>query len=303
MAPGQTQLDIVAARAAINLINQVNIRTAEVDEIKLLLEPLFTGYLVSAPVLNPGVPLFRARIVASQPAHRHELLYPPPEYARLNRANRPGHPLLYCSSSRDATFAELRPVQGDMLVLSEWRTTAPLLVNHIGFSKSNFEALGSVRNGPYWSDVGEGQSAENAEVAGTLATLFSAPVGSAESERYKVTAAVAEKLLNSEMFNGLLYPSIATKANCDNLAIKPPFVDASVEFVRAECAQIQAVDAHDWKVEFIDSAGALGEDGRILWRGRPGQWVLRGEGATLTLTAENGRWVARDRSGEIVEPE
>ena len=56
-------------------------------------------------------------------------------------------------------------------------------------------------------------------------------------------------------------------------------------------------------VDILDSAARASDDGRLQWTGRPRKWELKNQGDRLSFTVEQGEWVARDQSGNIVEPE
>lgn len=120
---------------------------------------------------------------------------------------------------------------------------------------------------------------------------------------YKLSVAIAEKLFSDDMFDGLLYPTVQMQANADNLAIKPRYADSHLKFLKAEFARINAVREIALDIDVLDTAVELEADGKIVWRGRRDQWVLREQGDQLTLSVENGRWVARDNIGRIVDPE
>ena len=62
-------------------------------------------------------------------------------------------------------------------------------------------------------------------------------------------------------------------------------------------------DASGFKVTILGFADTFEEDGDIQWKGRHPHWVMREKGQVLHLAVENGRWVARNVDGEIVEPE
>jgi hypothetical protein len=95
------------------------------------------------------------------------------------------------------------------------------------------------------------------------------------------------------------------RANADNLAIKLGYAREHLQFERAEYVRIDRFRDTDFAFDItvLDTATELSADGRICWRGRLDQWTIREPFGQLTFTVENGQWVARDRSGRIVEPE
>ena len=301
--PNSLKLELDAARAAIAKVRELNLEQASIDELKEALIPVFRGYRVTAPRFQPGLEIFRARRL-EKPVLVRELLHPPEGVAPLGRANREGASVLYCCTAREPSFFELAPSVGDILVFSKWVTTAPLLVNHVGYTSQAFERLGSGRRQASWSNRPvEDHGEANGEIATFLADTFAQRIPANERYRYKLSVAIAEKLYAADLFDALLYPSIAMRANSDNLAVKPGYADTNLRFLRAEFAKIDAVRDLELDITVLDTAVAVDADGRIQWRGRLDQWVLRNKGDQLTMSVENGRWVGRDTAGHIVGPE
>lgn len=301
--PPPFKLDLSAARSAIAAVRSLDLRSVSIEEIKDLLTPVFRGYRVSAPRFVPGVRLFRVRS-CQKPTNIRELSYPPAQVVGLGRVNRPGSPVLYCCTSREAPFFEARPPVGTTVAITRWETTASLLVNQVGYTRRTFDTLGSARQqagwGPEPADVSAGEG--NEEIAEFLAELFTQQVAKGDEHTYKLTVAVAEKLFMDDLFDGLLYPTVPMRANADNFALKPRYADKHLRFLKAEFARIDAERDFAYDITVLDTATELGDDGSIRWRGRLDQWVLRNQGDQLTFTAENGKWVARDARGKIVEP-
>jgi hypothetical protein len=305
MKPGPSQgLDFIAASRAIALIKALDLRITEIEEIKELLTPVFRGYVVEAPRFEPGIDLFRLQI-CDRPNNISRMLYPPPAITGIGRANRPGEPVLYCSTARQAPFFESKPTEGQTVVIVHWATTAPLQVNHVGYCSNAFNTLGSNRSNAGWGPrpAAVPGSEANHIISEFLANTFTKIVPNGSEHDYKLSVAIAEKMFADDFFNGLLYPAIAMKANADNFAIKPRFANSQLRFIKAEFARIDAVRDFSYDITVLDTATELSSDGSIQWKGRLDQWVMRNPGEQLTFTAEDGVWVARDGSGNIVEPE
>lgn len=302
--PGSFNLEIEGARARIAAIRRIDLQTVSIEEIKEALIPVFRGYAVTAPRFEPGLEVFRARLMG-KPQALHELHHPPVGIAPLGRVNREGVSVLYCATARDATFFELAPKVGDTLAIAKWATKAPLLVNHVGYTRGVFDELGSGRGHAAWGNrpVENPGGAGNDEMNAFLAESFAQRIPMSERYRYKLTVAIAEKLFADDLFDGLIYPIIAMRGNADNVAIKPRYADSNLKFLRAEFAKIDAVRGLALDITVLDTAVAADSNGKIQWRGRVDQWVLRNQGDELTMSVENGRWVARDANGNTVEPE
>ena len=299
-----SRLDIRAARDAIAAIGALDLTTATIEQVKELLGPVLIGHVVKAPRFVPGLRLFRIRC-CERPINIRGLLYPPAANTPLGRANRPGGPVLYCSTAREPPFYEAQPTAGTTVTMARWVTTAPLLANHVGYTASALRKMGSGRTVAGWGDrpveVPGGEVGQ--EVAEYLASEFTRRLRRGEHHFYKVTAAVAEALFADDLLDGLLYPAVAMLGKADNFALKTQFADRHLRFLKAEIIRVDAVREFAFDVKVLDTATELAENGDIRWKGRLDRWVLSKQGDMLTFTAENGEWVARDQQGNIVLPE
>ena len=305
--PALPVLNPEAVRAAIGAIRGLDLRGSSIEEISELLTPMFRGYKAIAPKFQPGLRLFRTRI-CDKPLHISELSYPPAPLTPLGRVNRPGSPILYCCTSRSAPFFESRPEIGQTVAIVWWITTAPLHVNHVGYTASVFQTLGSNREQAGWGPEPARVPGEdiNVQVAEFLAETFTRAVPKGSEYLYKLSVAIAEKLFLDDMFDGLLYPTVQMRANADNFALKPRYADSHLQFLKAEFARINGIDAvreFTFGIDVLDTATELTPEGTIVWKGHGDQWTLQSQGEELYLKVEDGGWVARDSTGRLVDPD
>lgn len=88
------------------------------------------------------------------------------------------------------------------------------------------------------------------------------------------------------------------------LSIRPSFVDNRFTIDQVEYIHIDDHPAdYEYKVAILDFANTFGADGTIEWKGGKPQWQLKQKGEMLTFTVEDGQWLARNSSGEIVLPD
>jgi hypothetical protein len=134
---------------------------------------------------------------------------------------------------------------------------------------------------------------------------------------HKMSVAISDKLLGNinlenqftntpkiNKFTGILYPALAMKGNSDNLVLLPDFADKYLELKKVEYIRIDdVIDNAKYKVTLIDFADTFSSEGLIEWKGGLPQWRLSKEGESLIVSVENGKWVARNDRGEIVEPD
>ena len=302
----------------IHEFQDLDYNTIEVDSIKGLLKPLLSGHFaVSSPIIPLNHKFYRGVKRKEKPQNICELTYPPPANVKsFQRANRPGESMFYCSTSRNTPAYELSLVQGDYVAISRWRNSKRMVFNNVGYTQEIFVDKGADRICPNWGDEKDPPSwatLENQIVTRFLAKEFTKIVPIGKEVHYKTSVAIAEELTQRDItfpngkkikFAGLLYPTIAMRANDDNLAVKPEFVDLHFKLDQVEYLR---VDTHPdteyvYNVTILDFANTFSPDGTILWKGRRSQWQLR-PGERLNLKIENGCMVARNSAGEIVDPE
>ena len=299
------QPDIEEVQHTIQELRALNLASTEIELVKERLGAIIPGYILNAPIIPKDTILYRGVEWRDKPRKTVDLTYPPSKYVKnLHRAGRAGKSLFYCSMSREAPFFELGVVPGAKETVSHWQTTAPIVVNNVGYHNEVFGSLSSNRDCPSW---GKGTEYEKLEKTTALikqffATEFAKIVPSRQEYLYKVSIAIAELHFSNDMFGGLLYPSMAMRANADNLAFKPECVDNHLSVRKVEYIRVDETDASGFMVTILDFADTFDEDGGIQWKGRHPHWVMREKGQVLHLAVENGRWVARNEKGEIVEP-
>jgi hypothetical protein len=296
--------DVAAAIAA---IQSLDLTAASIDDLKSRLTPIFKGHRLTAPIFQPGLKLYRGREVGAIKRTSLDALGLPPSrlVTRDQRCNRAGQSMFYCSSAMSAPFFELHAEVGQHLVISTWETTDSLTVNHIGYVPHTFEQLKSNRACPTWG--GERTEAAERDPSNRmrsefLSQIFTRDVRFGEERLYKLSIAVSEKMIGSDLFGGLIYPTIAMRANVDNVALKPTFVARALRFLKVKYVRVTAKRDLQYDLDLLDSASAIGTDGTIIWRGRPGQWVIQ-PWQGLRFSVEDGAWIARDASGRIVDAE
>lgn len=301
------QASLTDLRQYIERIRSIELRTSTIDEITQLLEPVLDGWVVGVPQFAPGAMLFRARqLEAGQAPFRNltDVSYSPPALATAQRANREHDPLFYCAAGRDALFYELRARVGTRLVLTHYKTTAILTVNRIGFTPETFARLNAQRAVPEYGRLRLDQYDNRDQLVNAfLSEVFCQQVSDSEKWRYKISIAIAERLLCSDFLQGLLYPAVPMCGNMDNFALKPDYADRHLQPEFAETLWVTRVDEASITCEKEDEARSFSGDGTINWLGRKGEWQLRNEGEELILEAINGHWVARDIAGRIIDPE
>ena len=294
-------------RSSIKNIQNLDLLTVNIDIIKEHIGLLSNAYIVGSPIIAKRSKLFRGVIWDEKPKNVAQVSYPPKDSVKnLHRAGRKGESLFYCSTAREAPFWELGVKAGDSLVISHWETREPLVVNNVGYHSDVFSNLNSDRTCPNWwhnNELVESLSA-NELIKAFFSQEFAKKIIDGQEHLYKISIAIAEHHFQQNIFSGLLYPTLAMKANADNLVLKPEVVDSYLKLTKVEYILVEEVfeNAH-FNVKILDFANSFDSNGLIQWKGRLPQWVLREKGEILKFSVENNQWVARNEIGEILEPE
>ena len=294
-------------RSSIKSIQNLDLITVSIDIIKEHIGLLSKGYKQSSPIIPKNSKLFRGVVWTEKPKNIAHVSYPPKNSVKnLHRAGRKGESLFYCSTAREAPFWELGAKAGDSLVISHWEIKEPLIVNNVGYHSDVFSNLNSGRTCPNWrhhDDALESLSA-NELIKAFFSKEFAKKIADGQEHLYKISIAIAEHHFQQNIFSGLLYPTLAMKANSDNLVLKPEVVDNYLELNKVEYVLVEEVFENEkFNIKILDFANSFDSKGFIQWKGRLPHWVLREKGEILKLSVENNQWVARNKRGEIVEPE
>lgn len=236
--------DISQIHASIDNIQNLDLLTVNIDIIKERIGLLSNGYIQTTPIIPKGSRLFRGVVWNEKPKNTEQVSYPPKDSVRnLHRAGRKGESLFYCSTARESPFWELGVKAGDSLVISYWETKEPLLVNNVGYHSDVFSDLNSDRTCPNLGDDSEPLEilSANELIKAFFSQEFAKKILDGQEYLYKISIAIAEQHFQQNIFAGLLYPTLAMKANADNLVLKPEVVDSYLKLTRVEYILVEKV--------------------------------------------------------------
>jgi len=293
-------------RNAISRLEEMDLSQISKEDLRKVLSNLMLGYKVQAPQFESGLDIFRA-IICDKPDTVGKCSYPPTRYVKARgRANDANQSVFYGSNFRGVPLFELRCKPGDKIALSHWRTTQPLVLNHIGFTEETEEKLGSKRSLPEIYDfVKKTNNFDdlNEMVHEYLGFMFSKPLdGEDEQAYYNLTSTISDMMMQSEHINGLMFPTNQMFGNAENIILKPEYVDKFMEFVSVEYIEITSSEGATYEINSLDSA-TREESGILQWSGRPLQWTLDQAGALYKFEYQaSGIWVAKDLEGNILNP-
>lgn len=218
---------------------------------------------ICCPNLLPGTKLFRSRIYDKPIENVSELAPPPTETIRQNgRLNLSGQRVGYFSFSHRTAIYEVNPTVGDVLYLTNWGLNKEIYISHIGYAKKQFDEWGAKKSHQRYKwvldtlELNE-QDVNKYNILSDIVTGDCAP--------YLKSNAVGKVLMSGDLHAGLVYPSIATKANADNIALKETFLD-SVSLNWIEAMRITKIDDQEVSYTRIKWSDTWDNKGFISWK-------------------------------------
>jgi hypothetical protein len=281
----------------------IDLKTAKIEELLDRLTPLFTGLQIRAPVIKAGTKLIRARKLNKGECIENIVdvgIPPPSKIVRPSRLNDIGEQVGYFSISHRSVYFEVHPKVGDIIILSRWITKSDMIFLHVGYQSDIFSSIASSRTGAEydWAPETRQISKHNQEVYDFLSSELTKIVPDEKEWEYKTTIAIGRKFFGNGPHDGLLYPSIAMKANADNMAIKKESL-SKLRLYAIEKNQITEINGMQINYERIDSSTTWDEDGKIHWNGRGICWEV-GPKQMVQAKVEDDEWVLyNDRGNEI----
>jgi len=228
--------------------------------------------------------------MSDRPSNVSEIGVPPKEYSQKNqRCNRAGQPMFYCSDHPSAPLAEVGVKVGDRVVISQWITTKPLLVMQVGYSQETFDKLGIRKpRAPEWMNVPDtiprGGEESHREVNSYLSDLFTERVPDGDEHLYVPSIAIAEAILSYDPMDhlglfpedpdmkaeGIIYPTVALRASCENLALRAEFAHEALLLEAADFVEVVDIDPQSlFKCKYLGSVTAWRHPGLLLWGNVP----------------------------------
>ncbi len=257
-------------------------------------------YEVTTFRFNPGLLLFRGIKYSEKPKFLHDIIYPPKDQAKINRASEKGEQMFYASTVKKAVVYELNIKSGDRLIISTWRTNNILLFNNVGYTKANLENLGANKVTPF-ND--EGENEVNKLIADYLALSFCQNISEEDEHLYKLTIAIARIHLhdvNDNRFAGLYYPTVRLNGDEENFAIDKNVVDHGLlDFEGIQFIEIIDRIYNRYKYSILDIAEDI-TDYNINWKNLSNHWTVYDDSEDLYFIEEGGNIFAYNQDGDKI---
>jgi hypothetical protein len=285
----------------IRALRAISLETADINLIEQKLRRLLVGFVTVTAKTNEKQEIFRGRRIDIKPIKVSELGAPPKDTVKnFQRANYPFKPMFYCSTSVGAVLSELHGRSNELIAVGKWKIDRPFYLNQAGFHESVFEKYATSRdNFPPFAFARSGPTNHPSYrlIEGFLATEFCCEVNEGQEWSYKISAAVATSLMDFDDqpyksdqigFHGIVYPSLAARANSENLALRPKIVAECMSLVEADIISIVGIaDDGRYLIQKQDTANKFSTDGTIEWNGSPQSSSIFKDEDRATMTSEN----------------
>lgn len=209
--------------------------------------------------------------------------------------------MFYGSVGSAATVMEVMPKLGDKMAISQWRVTSQVSLASFGYSSRAFHRMNSDRwPKVWWAEWREGdpllaKSEGNRVVHEFLCQQFTRKVEEGQEWKYKISIAIAESYLNAPrepeqegdpfLPKGVLFPSVASDASADNIALLPEVADSALKLVEVHYVEVMAMkhEPASYTLRGIDYADSVSPDGQLHWRGNFPSHRVPGMGLQVVL--------------------
>ncbi len=289
-------INLSEARQLIQQLNRLDLDRASYVHVQKVIQQLFVGIPIHGKTPHRDSRIYRGVKYRDKPETVRQLSYPPGDRViNFQRCNPPNAPMFYCSPDPAAVFYELNVQPGDRLYVSKWSIVDDFIILQIA------------------PNVDDNSVNHRRDLIVTFfETRFSQPIHETYSSQYKITAAIAEHLSRGNIMNGentnfkgveigaLSYPSVSHPARSENIAIRPAIADRCLRLDYVEEMLVDEVIGKTIRYTRTNFASTFPE-GNIAWKDTIIHWKVPPH-SRVTVTAEQDGWVARDESGNIVNP-
>lgn len=249
-----------------SLLDKLNGYEKDIDELKSIIGELNSNYELTLYGFGQEMLIMRGRWFSEDyiPLNQKELSYPPPNLVTSNnRANRAGTSMFYAASDFKTMFEEITPPHGSFIYVSYWWIKNPMYVVPIGYTSEVIKLLGSnmvvntfISDERYHSKVSkdyrtayyyreftrqniiDNKRGYNLSIA--IAEHFFTPaiLDASKNNSIYQNVYLDELGRTSKVADAIIYPTVRNNGNGNNLAIRPEFVESSLELKRVDCFKL-----------------------------------------------------------------
>lgn len=250
--------DADAARAQIKAIDELDLTSASLAELKRRISALFNNVTIVAPSLDIGTKVFSI-FVGPKPLRLEQISSSASGPLDLE----PGA-VLYCGLAKHLAFFQHSPVAtaGQEISFVEWEVVKPIPLNRLGFSDRGFKKLGFERKA---NPPGTPQDVESAFVVDYLSEKFLliAAEDKATSPENKLKVAITQAFL--EPCGSVIFPAMCVKGSSDFFAINPDYVTTHLRFCRVEYIRIEEVEGESASTKALNLCWQANSKGDLEW--------------------------------------
>ena len=256
------------------------------EELQGRIGSIHTGFTVITPQFEPGTLIYRAVRVVTKPLYKARISYPPLDLIRVNgRLNRAGEAMFYGSLGNPSScLLECHCAEGGTFAVSTWKTTKPIILQHLGYSRQVLDEVKTKRDLPN-SVEHKDDTERNALIRAWQARVFTRIVPEGQEHLYRLGIALRKNAVGSmlgmppdrsQCFAGIIYPAVSVWLSGDNVALLPSVVDRSMSLQEVMFLTVKSIVESPledggkktlYHLRATDFARAFRRDGRLVWNG------------------------------------
>jgi len=279
--------------AALAAIDTLPVHSTSSFEYLYYLRALMKGYKTAGLPLRTSTSIFRSRKLGYRPSHIEELFCPPASLTPFGRLNLPGNPVFYGSLHPTTSLLELSLRKGDIYIISHYELTKACVVQQVGYLNDGLLSVSGQRKIFWNSDprfetegnayfrhwCGEHMKKRMPKLSSCFVSSkynFEEQIRSSDKQHYSLTNAIGIMHMYSLGFasyahqiDGLIYPSVASRLEGDNIAIKVAFAKSNLRLLEVRFRVVEKVDNGGFFTREYDSSRNYTFAGEIIWEGCP----------------------------------
>jgi hypothetical protein len=287
----------------------LNLKNVSLHELEQLYREMIIGLKLVTFPLPEGTYLFRAIEWDDKPLMWKDIIYPPMELAKMNRANEESVQVFYSSTVKKTVFHELDFQIGKKYIISKWINEDYLLsLQSIGYNLQELQELAGLYHSSFKFEVIDDDisSENNFSLQGFLRNKFSQKLENPED--YKTTIAIAKIFYESNIdfgahngrFDGFIYHTTRPDNYTANILLRKDVVDSKrVRFESVEYIEVIGKNEDTFTYKLLDYAEKIKEE-LIQWKNFDRSWILDDESDDVTFREEGNEGNFYTFDGEVI---
>ncbi len=263
---------------ALAAIDTLPIHSTSSFEYLYHLRVMMKGYKTADLFLGTSISIFRSRKLGYRPSHVEEISCPPSSLTPFGRLNLPEKPIFYGSLHPTTSLLELSLREGDIYITAHYELTKACVVQKVGYLNDGLLS-GSGRRKIDWNSdphfetdgnsyfrhwCGEHMKKRMPKLSSGIMSSkhnFEEQIRASDNQHYLLTNAIGMMHMYglgfasyAHQIDGLIYPSIASRLEGDNIATKVAFAKSNLRLLEVRFRVVEKIDDGGYFTREYDSS-------------------------------------------------